>query len=96
MDALPLCGLNETAEDMLAMVNTTEGLVILNTDRITMIGKMCDNNFRIVTDFIISTEVNTAAEYQDTQYRYREFVVSGEELADLLSKLPEAKHFPKE
>lgn len=81
---------------MLAMVNTTKGLVILNTNRIAMIGKMSDNNFKIITDCITSVEKNAAAEIQIARYQYREFVVSGEELADLLSKLPEAKHFPQE
>jgi hypothetical protein len=96
VDALPYYGLIEAAEDMLCMINTTEGLMILNTDRIAMIGKRDDNNFKIITDCITSTEVNAAAEFQITRYQYREFVVSAEELADLLSKLPEAKYFPKE
>ncbi len=90
------CSLIEAAEDMLCMVNTTEGLMILNTDRIAMVGKNEDDNFKIVTDCVTSVERNAAAEIQIDRYQYKEFIVTAEELAELLSKLPEAKNFPKE
>lgn len=95
MDALPYYGLIEAADDMLAMINTDEGLVILNTDHIAEIGKK-DDKFEIKLDII--TVVVPFDSFQDRtyEYRYRYYLVSKEELEGLLSKLPEAKHFPKE
>jgi hypothetical protein len=95
VDALPLCGLIEAAEDMLAMINTTEGLVILNTDHIAEIGKK-GSQFEIKLDIIESVVPFDEFQRRTYEYKYRYYLVSAEELADLLSKLPEAKNFPQE
>jgi hypothetical protein len=70
-------------------------LLILNTDHIAEIGKKNDK-FEIKLDIIEAVVPFDNFQARTYEYRYRYYTVSAEELAGLLSKLPEAKNFPQE
>lgn len=92
------CSLIEAAEDMLVMINTDEGLVILNTDRIAMISRSSKSDlgeFKIITDIVLSVNPREEFQMRYDRYQYQEFFVTKQELEGLLSKLPEAITFPQ-